>query len=212
MDFCVFNLGSSSAFSAIQRYQFFHGHAHIFSLSWLHHNVTIAISWWSHLEDRFDVILNGFWKPCGRIFGLFWGHAQLKSLLGSSRRAFLRLQVDLPTSTPTILEGFGEVLGSILEIFRCLWSMLISSCTVIWFSNDFSLISMPSGQAKMSKLHGRSYKNQSFVLFAIEGVWILILDGFCGLVGANFGSQVAVRSDFEGKCYEVCFSEGAGTI
>ena len=28
-------------------------------------------SWWSHLEDRFEVILNGFWKSSGRIFGDF---------------------------------------------------------------------------------------------------------------------------------------------
>ena len=68
---------------------------------------------------------------------------------------------------------------------------------------------MPSGQAKMSKLHGRSYKNQSFVLFAIECVWKWILDGFWGLIGDNFGSQVAVRSDFESKCYKVCKSEGS---
>ena len=74
------------------------------------------------------------------------------------------------------------------------------------------MIFMFSGQAKMSKLHGRSYKNQSFVLFAIECVWKSILDGFWGLVGANFGSQVAVRSDFEGKCYEVCFLRRVGGV
>ena len=62
----------------------------------------------------------------------------------------------------------------------------------------------------MSKLHGTSHKNQSFVLFAIEWVWKLILDGFWDLVGTNFGSQVAVRSDFEGICHEVCKWGGVG--
>ena len=71
---------------------------------------------------------------------------------------------------------------------------------------------MPSGQAKMSKLHGRSYKNQSFVLFAIECVWKWILDGFWSLIGDNFDSQVAVRSDFESKCYKVCKSGGVGVV
>ena len=77
-------------------------------------------------EDRCEVILNAFWRPSGRIFQPFWAHVELKSRLGSSLRALLRLEVDFPGSTPTILEGFGEVLGSILEIFCYLWSMLIS--------------------------------------------------------------------------------------
>ena len=67
----------------------------------------------------------------GRIFGSFWVHVELKSRLGSSLRALLRLEVDFLSSTPTNWEGFGELLGSILEIFWYLWSMLISSCTLI---------------------------------------------------------------------------------
>ena len=107
--------------------------------SWcLHHDIIMRISWWSHLEDRFEVILNAFWRSSRWIFGSFWGHVQLKSPLGSSLRAFLRLEVDFPSSTPTILDDFGEVLGSIVEICGCLWSMLISSCALIWFSDDFS--------------------------------------------------------------------------
>ena len=120
-----------------------------------HYHIIMPISWWSYREDCFEVILNGFWRSSGRIFGPFWAHVQLKSRLGSSLRALLSLEVDFLSSTPTILEGFGELLGSILEIFWYLWSMLISSCTLIWFSDDFSLIFIPSGQAKVSKLHGK---------------------------------------------------------
>ena len=69
------------------------------------------------LSMDFEVILNDFWTSSGRIFGPFWGHVQLKSPLRSSLRAFLRLEVDFPSSTPTIWEGFGELLGSILEMF-----------------------------------------------------------------------------------------------
>ena len=61
--------------------------------------------------------MNGFWRSSGRIFGSFWGHVQLKSRLGSALRAGLRLEVDFLSSTPTILEGFGELLGSVFEIF-----------------------------------------------------------------------------------------------
>ena len=104
-----------------------------FSLSWLHHNVTIAMPWWSYRKGHSEVILDAFWRPCGRIFGPFWGHVELRNRLGSFLRALLRLEVDFLSSTPTILEGFGEVLGSILEVFCCLWSMLISSCILIWF-------------------------------------------------------------------------------
>jgi len=67
--------------------------------------------------------LNEFWRPSGRIFGAFWAHVELKSRLGSSLRALLRLEVDFPGSTPTILEGFGELLGSIFEIFWYLLSI-----------------------------------------------------------------------------------------
>ena len=71
---------------------------------------------------------------------------------------------------------------------------------------------MRSGQAKMSKLQGRSYKNQSFVLFAIECVRESILEGFWGWDGAIFASQLAFRSDFGSKCYKVCKSGGVESI
>ena len=69
---------------------------------------------------------------------------------------------------------------------------------------------MLSGQAKVSKLHGMSYKNQAVVLFVIECVWKSIWDGFWGMIRANFGSLVAFRSDFESKRYKVCKCGGVG--
>ena len=74
----------------------------------------------------------------------------------------------------------------------------------MYFQDDFSLIFIPSREAKMSKLHGRSCKNQTFVLFAIECVWELIFEGFCSRDGGIFESQLAFRSDFESKCYNGC--------
>ena len=58
-----------------------------------------------------------------QVFGPFWAHVELKTRLGSSLRALLRLEVDFPGSTPPILEGFGQVLGIILEIFWYLLSI-----------------------------------------------------------------------------------------
>ena len=62
----------------------------------------------------------------------------------------------------------------------------------------------------MSKLHGRSYKNQVFVLFAIECDWKLILEGFWVWDGGIFASRLAFRSVFESNAYEICFFEGVG--
>ena len=42
---------------------------------------------------------------------------EIKNRLGGSLRALLRLEGDFLGSTPPILEGFGELLGKILEIF-----------------------------------------------------------------------------------------------
>ena len=70
---------------------------------------------------------------------------------------------------------------------------------------------MPSGQAKMSKLHGTSCKNQSFELFAIECVWEYILEGFWGWVGANFGCLLAFRIDLE-SWYNVEGSKKCGGV
>ena len=57
--------------------------------------------------------MNGFGSLLGD-FGPFWAHVELKSRLGSSLTALFRLEGHFLGSTPTILEGFGEVLGSIL--------------------------------------------------------------------------------------------------
>ena len=65
--------------------------------------------------------MDAFWKPCGRIFGPFWGHVELRNRLGSSLRALLTLEGDFLGSTPPILEGLGQLLRRILEIF---WSLL----------------------------------------------------------------------------------------
>ena len=67
--------------------------------------------------------MDAFWRPCGRIFGPFWGHVELRNRLGSSLRSLLRLEGDFLGSTPAILEGFGKLLGKILEIFWYLLSI-----------------------------------------------------------------------------------------
>ena len=68
-------------------------------------------------KEHSEVILDAFWKPCGRIFRSFWGHVEVKNRLGGSLRALLRLEGDFLGSTPPILEGFGELLMSMMEIF-----------------------------------------------------------------------------------------------
>ena len=61
----------------------------------------------------------------GRLLGAtletLWGHLELKNRLGGSIRSMFRSDVDFPGSTPPILEGFGELLGTIFEIF---WNLL----------------------------------------------------------------------------------------
>ena len=64
-----------------------------------------------------------FWGPSGGILEPFWGHVDLENRLGSSLRALFVLEVDFPGSGPPILEGFGELLGKFLEIFRYLLSI-----------------------------------------------------------------------------------------
>ena len=71
----------------------------------------------SYRKEHSEVILDAFWRPCGRTFRPFWGHVEVKNRLGGSLSVRLRLQVDFPGSTPPILEGFGELLERILEIF-----------------------------------------------------------------------------------------------
>ena len=60
VDFCVFNLGTSSAFSAIERHRFVHAHFHILiSMAWEHpFSLTFAFSIWALLvpSARFTAI------------------------------------------------------------------------------------------------------------------------------------------------------------
>ena len=53
----------------------------------------------------------------------FWGNLEVETRLGGSMGALFSLELDFPGSTSLILEGFGEVLGIILEIFRYLLSI-----------------------------------------------------------------------------------------
>ena len=71
-------------------------------------------------KEHFEVILDAFWRPCGRIFRPCWGHVEVGNRLGGSVRALLKLEVDLRSSTSPILDGFGELLRMILEIFSYL--------------------------------------------------------------------------------------------
>ena len=67
--------------------------------------------------------MDAFWSSCGRIFGPFWVHVELTNRLGLSLRGLLSQEVGFLGSTPPILEGFGQVLGIILEIFWYLLSI-----------------------------------------------------------------------------------------
>ena len=51
------------------------------------------------------------------ILETLWGHLELKNRLGGSIGSVFWSEVYFPGSTPPILEGFGELLGKILEIF-----------------------------------------------------------------------------------------------
>ena len=68
-------------------------------------------------KEHSEIILDAFWMPCGRIFRSFWGHVEVKNRLGGSLGGLLKLEAGFPGSTPPILDGFGELLGRILEIF-----------------------------------------------------------------------------------------------
>ena len=62
-----------------------------------------------------------FWSHSERILEAFWGHVELKNRLGGSMDAPFVSELDLDSSTPTILEDFGGLLGRFLEIF---WQLL----------------------------------------------------------------------------------------
>ena len=73
-----------------------------------HHDDDLLLLW-GHFE--------WFWMPSGRIFGPFWAHVELKNRLGSSLGALFVLEIVFTSRTPTILEGFGDLLDRFLEIF-----------------------------------------------------------------------------------------------
>ena len=58
-----------------------------------------------------------FWRPCGTIFGPFWGDVEIKNQLGGSIDAPLVSDLDLDSSTHPILEDFGKLLRTVLDIF-----------------------------------------------------------------------------------------------
>ena len=67
---------------------------------------------WSYRKDHSDVILDAFWRPCGRLFEAFWGHVELRNLLGSSLRVLFRLESEFLTISPPELRPFWKVLVS----------------------------------------------------------------------------------------------------
>ena len=103
-----------------------------------------------------EAVLESVWM----IFGSFWAHVEFKNRLGSCLRGLCGLEFDFLASTATILKGLGEVLGRILEMFASSFSMWMSSWILIWFYDDLSLLFVPSRQAKVSKLHRKSCKNE----------------------------------------------------
>ena len=73
-------------------------------------------------QGQSQVILDALWRPCERICRQFWGQVELRNRPGSFLRALLTLGGDFLGSTPPILEGLGQLLRRILEIF---WSLLL---------------------------------------------------------------------------------------
>ena len=75
------------------------------------------MSWWSYRKGHSEVILDAFWSPCGRIFWPFWGHVEVKNLLGRSLGALFVLEIVFLAKTPAILVGFGSLLGRFSKTF-----------------------------------------------------------------------------------------------
>ena len=68
-------------------------------------------------------IFVSFRGPSGRFLEGFWGYVELKACLGSSLQPLLLSEVDFLTSTHPILEGFGDLLEKILDIFWYLFAI-----------------------------------------------------------------------------------------
>ena len=64
----------------------------------------------------------------------------------------------------------------------------------------------------MSKLHGRSYKNQAFVLFAIECDWKLILEGFWVWDGGIFGPDWPSEAYLKAMLMNYAFLKGSESV
>ena len=64
----------------------------------------------------------------------------------------------------------------------------------------------------MSKLHGRSCKNQAFVLFAIECVWKLILEGFWGWDGAFLRPDWPLEAYSKAMLMKYVFLKGSESV
>ena len=78
------------------------------------------------------------------------------------------------------------------------------------FYDGVSLIFIPLDKQNWANCMGGPDKNQTFMLFAIDRVWELLLEGFWGWNGSIFRSQFPFRSDFESKCYKYATQEGSG--
>ena len=75
IDFCVFNLGTSSAFSAIQRHRFVHGHVHIpIPMPWGHRFSLIPVMKMAVILRRIFAQFGGSWRPSWDHFALMLGH------------------------------------------------------------------------------------------------------------------------------------------
>ena len=79
---------------------------------------------WSQSYDLFFAYVPNlssvFWRVSGSScedFWTIWAYVELKNRLGSALGALFVLEIVFTSRTPTILEGFGDLLERFLEIF-----------------------------------------------------------------------------------------------
>ena len=118
--FALFHLGTSRAFSAIQRHRFVHGHVHILiPMAWEDpFSLIFAFSTWGLLvpSAQFSAIslsMGNLIFFCslgyfGDDFGVIFGPSWCKNRCGGVMEALLSSKFDFLFKTLAILEAFGD--------------------------------------------------------------------------------------------------------